>query len=31
MPRAKTNEEYYTEANKINKDIEITGFYKNGN
>lgn len=31
MPKAKTNEEYYKEVTKINPDIEITGFYVNGN
>ncbi len=31
MPRAKTNEEYYEEVNLINPNIEVSGFYVNGN
>lgn len=31
MARAKTNEEYYEEVSRINPDIEISGFYVNGN
>ena len=31
MPRAKTNEEFYKEVNDVNPDIDLYGFYKNGN
>lgn len=31
MPRAKTNEQYYAEVSYINPNIEILGFYVNGN
>ena len=30
MPRAKTNEEFHEEVKLVNPDIEVTGFYVNG-
>lgn len=30
MSRAKTNEEFHEEVKLVNPDIEVTGFYVNG-